>query len=147
MRLDYTRTGQLFPGVPPLCFKTNFNNKLDCRAFTTLRLGTQKYSVNDVYETLEGQTSHGLARVAAVKTMKFKDLKDTVCYIDTGYSALETQEMIVTMYKNIAKITPDTLFTWLLLVRDVFDTRKYKQLNDLERLAITPQSLLKNLQA
>jgi hypothetical protein len=98
-------------------FSYNWNNKLNCKCFTTLRLKNEKYKVGNVYEiTLKGGTMF-FAKIIAIKTLKISHINDFIAAIDTGYSADEMKQLIKTMYKNKVKDIDNQDFVLILLQR------------------------------
>jgi hypothetical protein len=91
-----------------LRFSTNWNNKLECDAFTTLRLSwPQNYRVGLQKEVLlkgsraqnYAYQSKGWAAIIDVKRLKLEQINDYIALLDTGLLAAECQDMIRTMYK------------------------------------------------
>jgi hypothetical protein len=92
-----------------LDFSYNWNNKLRCRTFTTIRLKNgKKYYPGACFEVCLQGYPKGKAKVVDVKTMKLKDISNWIAYLDTGYTALETMDIIKKMYKNKPYINWDT---------------------------------------
>jgi len=98
-------------------FSQNWNNKLNCKCFTTLRLKSEKYKIGNVYEiTLKGGTMF-FAKIIAIKTLKIHQINDFIAAIDTGYSVEEMKRLIKTMYKNKVKDIDNQDFYLILLQR------------------------------
>jgi hypothetical protein len=85
-----------------LPFSYNWNNKLQCGAFTTLRLynPTKHIVGTQVRISLKGQVV-GEGVIAAVKPLLVDQINDFIAYIDTGYNAESCKEIIRKMYGNI----------------------------------------------
>lgn len=82
-------------------FSQNWNNKLNGKAFTTIRLWNEKkYAVDRELPVYLNGFSRGFARVISVKRLKLHQINEHIARLDTGYSARECQEMLRTMYKN-----------------------------------------------
>lgn len=83
-------------------FSYNWNNKLDCGAFTTIRLyNPNKHFVgNHVRPSLKG-ADKGAAVIMAVKTFYLHQLNPFISYLDTGYSVEECTRIIRTMYPAV----------------------------------------------
>lgn len=95
-------------------FSTNWNNKLDCDAFTTIRLeNPSKYIVNEVY-SIQLQNKHLFnARIESIKPFKLDKLNNFMARIDTGYSAKVCTGIIEKMYGNVdLKVKP----LWFILI-------------------------------
>lgn len=97
-------------------FSYNWNNKLECRAFTTLRRhNPTKYKEKETYAIrLKGDTLYE-AICIAVKTFPLSKLNVFISYLDTGYSLEETMKIIQRMYRDA---TEETLFDLILLARN-----------------------------
>lgn len=85
-----------------LDFSTNWNNKLDCKCFTTIRVFSsfKHYKGNEFAVFLKTQTK-GKAVVLDSWRIKINELTDYVCYLDTGYSREETINIMKKMYPRI----------------------------------------------
>jgi len=87
-------------------FSCNWNNKLNCTAFSTIRLwNPEKYSVGQVhsviYETRSKVTRCPIdAEIMYVRKIKGSDLNEAMCLIDTGYSLEETKKALRRMYEG-----------------------------------------------
>ena len=85
-----------------LKFSYNWNNKLNCKAFTTIRLHSpHQYRVGKRFTIdLKGEFK-GEAEIKAIRTIEGEQLNEFTCFIDTGYSRLETLEILRRMYGTI----------------------------------------------
>lgn len=81
-----------------LNFTTNFNNKLYCKAFITLRPGD--YKVGDVHDIHLNDVFIGKAEVIDVKPVDVNKLSNFMSYLDSGYSIVECRDIISKMYKD-----------------------------------------------
>lgn len=87
-------------------FSYNWNNKLHCKAFTTLRLrNDSKYFTNNAYAitlTLKGKQPEtlGTAICVAIKHIKISQLTEFIAHVDTGYSKAECESILKRMYAN-----------------------------------------------
>lgn len=83
-------------------FNTNWNGKLNCNCFTTIRLANQnKYAVNSDHKIILRDEFLYYARVLAYKELFLCDLNDFMSFVDTGYSRLETRDIIYKMYPKV----------------------------------------------
>lgn len=82
-------------------FSTNWNNKLDCKAFTTLRLPNQKYTIGKEFNIIFKGVSKGTGIIHSIKTIGFQDINEYIARIDTGYSAKECKDILRKMYPNV----------------------------------------------
>jgi len=98
-------------------FRTNWNNKLDCKCFTTFRLFSSKYVTGKPFlVTLKGK-AYKQVKVLEIKPLRLDQVNSFIAHIDTGYSVQEFQQMVRTMYKN--KINVDTAQFALILLETV----------------------------
>lgn len=80
-------------------FSYNWNKKLCCTCFTTLRINN-KHNIGDVVMiTLKGK-ERGLATVVDKKELNLDGITNALAYIDTGYNAEDTKKLLMKMYKN-----------------------------------------------
>lgn len=82
-------------------FSQNWNKKLDCDFFTTIRLQSSKYVKDNEFKIFLKNEIHCKAKIIDVWTCKIDMLKDFICYIDTGYNKEETMNMFKKMYSNV----------------------------------------------
>jgi len=88
-----------------LSFTTNWNGKLNCSCFTTLRLHNhEKYFAGAVMNIILNGQLKGKAVIIQVNYFTIEKINEFVARIDTGYSATECQKMIKEMYKNNPRI-------------------------------------------
>lgn len=83
-------------------FNDNYNNKLNCDIFTTIRKSSSKYKVNDVVPIELNGTQIGDAKIISIKTYSNEDLRKdssllTIIRLDTGLMSYD--EFIRTMIK------------------------------------------------
>lgn len=86
-----------------LKFSRNWNQKLLCPCFSTIRLhNPQKYLLYAQYEIISEVKKDpvliGVAQLVYIKLFKLAQINDAMGYLDTGYSAKETQKIIEKMY-------------------------------------------------
>ena len=99
-----------------LNFSTNWNNKLNCRCFTTIRLhNPKKYFLGARFNVYLKGHFKGVAQVVGVKICTLKDVSEYVARLDTGYSAAECQKMLREMYKNKPIVWERQLLDFCLL--------------------------------
>ena len=89
-------------------FSTNWNKKLNCDYFTTLRLkNPEKYKVGARHKIKLQERGvlrdYGIAEIIDVKNIRLHQLNTFICGLDTGYSVDETKQLLHTMYKNIVE--------------------------------------------
>ncbi|MFI1771019.1 ASCH domain-containing protein [Thalassobellus citreus] len=95
-------------------FSTNWNNKLDCKCFTTIRLkNSNKYKLNHEYPILLNRKLVKRAEIIDIKTIFFNQIDEYIARLDTGYSAYETKEILKKMYSKVNLETQP--FSFILL--------------------------------
>jgi hypothetical protein len=83
-------------------FSTNWNNKLDCKCFTTIRLYNHaKHFNGNQFEVYLRKKYSAKVEVIALSLLKLSQLSDYVSYLDTGYNREETKAILVKMYPHI----------------------------------------------
>lgn len=88
-----------------LKFTHNWNGKLNCECFTTLRLhNPTKYCVGAIKNVKLKDISKGRAVIIGVQSFLLEHISEYVARLDTGLSAVECKQMIRTMYKNNPRI-------------------------------------------
>ncbi len=85
-----------------LPFSYNWNNKLDCDAFTTIRIyNYQKHIPGTAVDPQLKGISKGIATMLEVKPFYLHNLNAFISYLDTGYSVEECTKVIKTMYPKV----------------------------------------------
>lgn len=88
-----------------LKFSYNWNKKLDCKAFTTIRL-SDKYKIGDECQILlqVGKNKiaeiKGVAVILDIREFALDSLNSFIAHIDTGYSVDECRKIIMRMYPD-----------------------------------------------
>lgn len=83
-----------------LIFSYNWNNKLDCNCFTTIRLDGKWQVGQKVIIKLKG-ADKGKATIKEVKPFYLKNLNPYISFLDTGYDVTECRNIILRMYPKI----------------------------------------------
>jgi hypothetical protein len=83
-----------------LNFSYNWNNKLDCKCFTTIRL-SNAHEIGQRFNVYLNDKLRCHAVVVCKFSFSLEKLSDMLCYIDTGYSKEETIEVLRKMYKDV----------------------------------------------
>jgi len=102
-----------------LKFSYNWNNKLECKAFTTIRK-SWRYQVGDIVKVElhnKGNLYPELAFEAEIidrRPLRLEHINDWIAQLDTGYSADECRQILQRMYKNDDWSKP---LCWYLLKR------------------------------
>ncbi|WP_020531435.1 hypothetical protein [Flexithrix dorotheae] len=101
-------------------FSYNWNRKLNCKYFTTVRLKSEKYQIGRVYDINYSQGSHlekiMTAEIERIFPFFLKDWKD-VFSLDTGYDPLDSKTLIMNMYKN-KEINWETQMLYFIMMQE-----------------------------
>jgi len=88
-------------------FSYNWNNKLNCKSFSTVRIANpKKYVLIDEYEVIlktkgNGPDIHkGLARLQVIQFFKLFEVSPAITFIDANLSVIDFQKLVLKMYKN-----------------------------------------------
>jgi hypothetical protein len=100
-------------------FSYNWNEKLNCKAFTTIRL-SDRFEIGDHLNVLLKKELRLNARVVNKHYFTLDKLSDTIAYLDTGYSKEETIDILQKMYKNV-DLTKAKFVLYVLLKVDLTD--------------------------
>ena len=93
-------------------FSTNWNNKLESKNFTTLRMSL-KYT-NKPHVLIEFKGKYKVAKIIDVRKISIWKLNEWNCRLDTGYSLKETLDILGKMY-NFDPIRQDrTIYIYLI---------------------------------
>ena len=83
-------------------FSYNWNNKLDCNSYTTIRLANKtKYKRGEVYQINLKDKKHHEAKILGITSVQsIYHISEFIARIDTGYSAREAIGIIEKMYSK-----------------------------------------------
>lgn len=112
-------------------FTYNWNNKLDCKYFHTLRL-SGRWEVGQTCEVFLQKQMIGTAKLMSkVRYENFNAIPDHICYLDTGYDKSNTIRILRQMYKNSPGIekSPTYGYVWGFISRLVIKSTKFQDLN------------------
>lgn len=82
-------------------FSTNWNNKLDCLYYTTIRLGNFKYQLGRDYDIVLKEKHLHIAQIKQIRIRSLWEIDEHEFMLDTGYEKIESLNIIMGMYKNI----------------------------------------------
>lgn len=84
-----------------LTFSTNWNNKLECKCFSTIRIyNPSKHFRGNQFDVFLQRKYKGKVVVLGVIKTYLDKLNDYVCYLDTGYNKAETIDLFKKIYKS-----------------------------------------------
>lgn len=88
--------------MPEINFSTNWNQKLSCDSFTTLRIQQDsKYTIKSKYRIKLKKKLIAIAEIEDIRNFFLHDLNEFVARLDTGYSLEMTKGIIRKMYPNV----------------------------------------------
>jgi len=113
-----------------LDFSNNWNNKLNCDAFSTLRLrNDKKYYIGAKKNIRLKGVLKGAATIVGISYFTIDKINESVARLDTGYSATECRKIIMSMYKNCPTI--DWFSQQLAFCILVYDKKTGNETSDL----------------
>ena len=88
-----------------LDFTYNWNNKLDCQAFTTFRLhNPSKYAVGKTFDIYLKKKFVRQAQIIALKTLTLPQVNEFIARLDSGYDLEQFRTLVRTMYQKIPNL-------------------------------------------
>ena len=118
-----------------ISFLTNWNNKLQCQVFSTIRLhNPRKYKKGECYNVFLNGLQYPSVECMNVITVTTDKLSDYVCLLDTGYDKKETLAILGKMYPGINMNTQ--LFDVILLKKIKQDAPKQAEMELFENSKI-----------
>ena len=101
--------------TPKINFSYNWNNKLGCKIFSTIRIyNPNKYQIGQEYKIELNKKPIKIASITDMKTIYLKDINEFIAGIDTGYSAFECKSILQKMYSKIQNLDKQP-FSFILL--------------------------------
>jgi hypothetical protein len=100
-------------------FSCNWNKKLNCDYFTTIRLhNPEKYKPENCHNILLLENGvwrdYGLAEIVSVRILRLHQLNEFICGLDTGYTVYDTKQILHRMYKDRIKDINQAEFSFVL---------------------------------
>ncbi len=82
-------------------FSENWNNKLNCTAFTTIRKAREKYyQLNHSYQINLNRKRIGKARLIKIRIITLHTVNEYVSRLDTGLSTDEFRKLMIELYPD-----------------------------------------------
>lgn len=102
-----------------LKFTSNFNSKLNCRAFTTIRpRNDKKFILNHIYDIeLKGNIIY-TAQIISINHFMLLSLTDSMAYLDCGYNKNDTIKMIEKIYMKSINDVYNIYWSYICLFHD-----------------------------
>jgi hypothetical protein len=82
-------------------FSYNWNNKLDCLAYSTIRLHKPIYKIGETYDILLKKEFKHKAQIVEIRNLKLNQLNEFIAHLDTGYSLGELKAILKKMYPKV----------------------------------------------
>lgn len=93
--------------LPTIHFSYNWNNKLNCKSFSTVRIwNPDKYELLDIYQiTLkvsakQPEVLKGFCRLQAINKFYLSQVTPGISFLDANLSRIDFHDLILKMYKN-----------------------------------------------
>lgn len=108
-------------------FEQNWNNKLNCSSFTTIRLhNPRKYCVDAVMSVYLKGIWKGDAKVIDVKTISLDQVNNYISLLDLGLPPDRAKETIRSLYKKQPYVNWQTQQLDLVLLEYIKDSKEPK---------------------
>lgn len=104
-----------------LSFSKNWNNKLGCQAFTTIRRSF-KSAEKEVLEIILNGEFVCYGRIESIEWISIDEITDRIAFVDTGFDAEKTKKLLSELYKGdlenvfiytIRKVTKNLFGEWV----------------------------------
>lgn len=104
--------------VKKFAFTTNWNGKLGCNAFTTIRISNEFHKVGETFEVNQKGRLIGLFKIVHKRQFKLEQITDGMAYLDTGYDRKKTIDLIKRIYSSKDYDWNTVLLDYILLVKE-----------------------------
>jgi len=101
-----------------LTFSTNWNSKLGCNAFTTIRISNDFHKVGETFEVKQKGRTIGKFKIVHKRQFKLEQLTDGMAYLDTGYNRQDTINIIKRIYSSKDYDWTTITLDYILLVKE-----------------------------
>lgn len=85
-----------------LNFYKNWNNKLGCDYFPSIRLAKEKYKIGEIYEVWLSNKFLGKCELISKKHMYFNEMTEEMALIDSGMKKNELATYLTGLYGNLS---------------------------------------------
>ncbi|WP_316828097.1 hypothetical protein [Pedobacter miscanthi] len=109
-------------------FNENWNGKLLCNCFTTIRLFDVKYELGGIYDIALKDKVSGPAEIVFLKEITLNQITVAMAYTDIGYSPTQAREMIKQFYPSVPDIE-NAKFIYIVLKRTTQDVNLSNQID------------------
>lgn len=109
--------------IQDLEFSSNFNNKLSCPCFSTLRV-SGRFSVGQRVRVCLKTKVMGYAVCRYRRQISFGAINDAMAFLDTGYNAEKCRSILFNMYKGKMVLNDDTPIYFYVFEQEPADKSK-----------------------
>jgi hypothetical protein len=81
-----------------LKFSQNWNSKLDCQFFTTIRIQNKKYSCGNTFDIILNDQYLKTCKIVEIKNFKILQLNDFMSFIDAGMNKIDLYQLLSRFY-------------------------------------------------
>lgn len=99
-------------------FSYNWNNKLNCNFFTTIRKVNPMHKIGEVYQIMINETPVFTAKIIHLSRCHVENLSESQCLQDTGYAKAETRAMLAKMHHIDITCIDDFEINLIYLMRE-----------------------------
>lgn len=87
--------------LPVIAFSSNFNNKLDCKAFSTIRMRNDaRFKLEHDYSIVLKDQPIYVAKIVSITHFRLNALSPAMSYLDSGYDPTGAKKIISNMYSK-----------------------------------------------
>ena len=109
-------------------FQKNWNRKLNCDYFTSIRLASPKYKTGKVFRLLLMENGiyrdMGYARIISVKSIRLNQINDLISYSCKGMDPARIQDALYFKYKDFVRDIGMATFYVILFERIKVDQKQ-----------------------
>lgn len=99
-------------------FNKNWNYKLDCEYFTTIRpRKPEYYNTSEQYGILLNGSLKGVAEIVSIEQFRFSDINNRIAYLDAGMNKDKLRDLMRSFYGNQSFWKEDSTRISLILLK------------------------------
>ncbi len=111
---EYTKAQQM----DTIKFSNQWNGKLKCKVFTTIRLKSFKYQIGKTFRIELNGEYIGKATIKGMRILQLNKINEFISLLDAGLEPPQMVNMLKTMYKNKVPNIDTAEFYYILLKWD-----------------------------
>ena len=104
-------------------FTYNWNKKLECNYFTTLRI-SPRLKVGEKYLVMFKGSPYKIVKCVHKEAVMMRNLSDNICWLDTGYGREDTIKILKRMYATAILETSQLYICVLETQKDKIQVRE-----------------------